>query len=468
MKMKRVGTALAAFVLAAACAPRVEARDANIAGGIQYVIQAIKEKEKPGGSIEDANRMFGKAVMNLTKGIANDPKDSEAWDYLGRAYGELDSAAQTGHAFEEAISRLADKPKILKRAEDNRDFFFAKYYNDGLAKYKEATGIMKAEDIPNSTDPKAAEAKAKLALAEAGFRKALLINKTKAVAYDNLAIMLALQGKFADAGPVVEAGLANAVPKDGEEYGRLTKRKDSLYNNRVVELLKANDYDGALTMLDGVLERSPNDFGALSQAAQTAFTKAQKLVEAKDEAGAKAMFGRAAGYFGRAAAAAPDPTNKNDMLYNQAIASQQAADYKGAATIAYGLVQDNPKEISYHRLLRGGYDKMGAQKKADEQTWVILGMNESATTVADIAGFVAKVPKASEGGKLLVDLGPPDEIRQFTNGDLKVDVWYWWTKKRAVAFTSGHQVGAANFGEFAPDAPAAPATKSAAKAGGKK
>ena len=35
--------------------------------------------------------------------------------------------------------------------------------------------------------------------------------------------MLELQGKFADAAQVVEAGLANAVPKEGEEYERLTR-----------------------------------------------------------------------------------------------------------------------------------------------------------------------------------------------------------------------------------------------------
>ena len=60
------------------------------------------------------------------------------------------------------------------------------------------------------------------------FRKALLLNPEKAIAYDNLAIMLALQGKFSEAGPVVEQGLANARPLEGEEYERLTKRKDSM------------------------------------------------------------------------------------------------------------------------------------------------------------------------------------------------------------------------------------------------
>jgi tetratricopeptide (TPR) repeat protein len=459
VKKKWLWSALAAaIVLALAPVAPVAARDFNIAGGIQYVSQGMKEKEK--GNLEDAHRIFGKAVTTLTKGIANDPKDDEAWIYLAVAYGELDSLEQSGKTFSEAIRRVADDPKLLKRATDNRDSYFNKAYNDGIAAYKEATAILPAEEIPASTDEKGTAAKAKLAVAEQKFRSAMVMNPEKAIAYDNLAIMLALQGNMADAGAVVEQGLANAVPKEGEDYERLLKRKDSMYNNAVAADLEKGDFDAAIAKLEVVLAKTPDDFGVLTNVAQTTFKKAEKLGEAKDEAGAKAAFAKAAGYFERASAAAPDSQNKKDMLYNGAIAHQQAGEYKEAATAAFALVQEDPQSLDYHRLLRTGYDKMGAQKKADEQTWVILGKNEKAEVVGDIPGFVAKVTKTSEPGKVLTELGPPDEIRQFTNGDLKVDVWYWWTKKRAVAFTGGRQVGAANFGEFAADAPP-PATKNA-------
>lgn len=459
MKKQLIGAALAAFILGVALAPPAAARDFNVAGGIQYVIQGTKEKNK--GNLEDADRIFKKAVMTLTKGVQNDPKDDEAWIYLGQAYGELDSAQQCGEAFAEAIRRVQDHPKFLKRATDNRDYFFVKYYNAGLAKYKEANAIIPAEEIPNSTDPKVADARALLAEAEAQFANALLVNPTKAGAYDNLAIMLALQGKFDEAGPVVDRGLAQAEPKEGDEYDRLKQRKDSLYNNAVVEKLQKGDYAGAIAMLEGILVRSPDDFAVLTRAAQTTFEHAQKLGEAKDEAAAQAAYAKAAGYFGRASANAPDAQNKADMKYNAAIASQQAGDAKAAATAAFELVQASPRDLSYHQLLRTGYEKMGATDKSTEQTWVILGLNKSATVVEDIAGFTAKVGKTSEGGKALAAHGAPDEIRQFTNGDLKVDVWYWWDKKRCAAFTSGRQVGSANFGEFAAEAPTA-------KAGGTK
>ena len=461
MKMKRMRPALAALVLGLVLAPAVEARDFRVAGGIQYVIQGTKEKEK--GNLEDARRIFGKAVTNLREGVANDPKDDEAWIYLAQAYGELDSLEQAGTAYAEAIRRVQANPKLLKRATDNRDYYFNNAYNRGIKAYKDATAILPAEQIPSSTDPKAAEAKAKLAEAEREFRNALFVNPEKAIAYDNLAVMLALQGRLADAGPVVDEGLAKSMPKEGEEYARLQKRKDSMYTNSVAEDIKAGNEEAALAKLETILAKTPDDYGVLVTAAQTAFGKAQKLGEAKDEAGAKAMYLRAADWFRRAATAAPDAQNKNDMQYNGAIASQQGGDSKAAATAAYALVQENPKSIDYHRLLRTGYDKMGAQKKADEQTWVILGMNEKAEVVADIPGFTAKVTKTSEAGKALAEHGAPDEVRQFTNGDLKVDVWYWWTKKRAIAFTGGRQVGAANCGEFAADVPPPAAKPSTTK-----
>ncbi len=464
MKTSIFGTVLVAFAATLVMAPQAAARDFRVAGGIQYVIQGTKEKEK--GNLEDAQRIFGKAVTNLKMGVENDPKDNEAWLYLGQAFGELDSSKQCGDAFGEAVRRLQGDPKMLKRATDNRDYFFNAAYNDGLKKYKDATNIiMPAEEIPNSTDPKAAEAKARLAEAQVSFQKAIDINGTRAIAYDNMAIMLALQGKFDQAGAVVDAGLANSDPKDGPEYERLKNRKDSLYNNAVVERLKANDYDGAIALLDGILVKNPNDFNVLTRAAQTSFEKAKKAEEAKDEAGAKAAYAQAAGYFGRAVPAAPDETNKKDMMYNQVVASQAAGDPKTAARVSFDLVQIDPKDVTYHRLLRSAYDKMGAVDKAADEVWAILGLGDTATPVADLPAFLATVGKTSEAGKALAEHGAPDEVRQFNSGDMKVDVWYWWTKKRCIAFTGGRKVGESNFGEFAPDAPTA---KPATKAGGKK
>jgi tetratricopeptide (TPR) repeat protein len=448
--VKKTVTGLALLVLAISAGTAL-ARNFHCAGGIQYVIQGTKEKDK--GNLDDAKRIFGKAVAQLSTCVQEDPNDNESWSYLGWAYAELDSAEQSGRAFDEAEKRLAADPKALTRAVQNRESYWVGYYNQGLQKYKDADAIIPVKDILNSTDPKVADAKAKLAESEAFFRKAVLESPKKGAAYNNLAIVLALQGKFPEATAVIDQGLA--VDPNNQE---LKDRKDSMRGNQVTEKLKNGDYDGALTMMDQMLTGAPNDYGTLVQAAQTSFEYGQKLEEKKDPAD-KAMYARAEAYYGRAALAAADAPNKHDMTYNQAIAAQKAGHDLASAKLVFGLVQENPKDKALHGMLRGAYDRMGSKKKADDEVWVILGLNDNAVAVPDVATYTAKVVKASDAGKTLASQGAPEEVRQFKSGETQIDIWYYWSKKLVYSFAGGRQVGMANFGEFGPEAvTAAPKT----------
>jgi tetratricopeptide (TPR) repeat protein len=450
--VKKTVTGLALLAIASTAGTSA-ARNFHCAGGIQYVIQGTKEKDK--GNAEDAKRIFGKAVAQLRQCTTEDPNDNEAWSYLGWALAELDSAAASGAAFDEAEKRLAGNPKALTIATQNRKSYWVNYYNAGLSKYKEADAIIPVKDILNSTDPKVGDAKAKLAESEASFRKAVAISPKEVSTYNNVAIVLALQGRFPEAGAVIEEGL-KIDPKNED----LLNRKNSMVGNRVVEQLKGGDYAGALTTIDQMLASDPNNYNLLVQGAQTSFEQAEKLEEKKD-AGAKAAFARAQAYYGRAAAA--DPANKKDMTYNQAIAAQRAGADLESAKLVFGLVQDNPKDKALHGMLRGAYDRMGSKKKADDEVWVILGLNDTATPVADVAAYTAKVVKTSVAGKFLAAQGAPEEVRQFKSGDTTIDLWYYWPKKQVWAFAGGRQVGSASFGEFGPETVAAP--KTAAKAG---
>ena len=103
--MKKMVTGLALMALAAS-AGTAAARNFHCAGGIQYVIQGTKEKDK--GNNEDAKRIFGKAVAQLMVCTQEDPNDSESWSYLGWAYCELDSAAPAAY-FPASAARSASK-----------------------------------------------------------------------------------------------------------------------------------------------------------------------------------------------------------------------------------------------------------------------------------------------------------------------------------------------------------------------
>jgi tetratricopeptide (TPR) repeat protein len=440
VKSRVVGLAFLGLALGSGVAL---ARNFHCAGGIQYVIQGMNEKGK--GNLDDAHRIFGKAVGQLSECVKEDPNDNESWSYLGWAYAELDSAPQAGAAFDEGEKRLAAEPKKIETLKNNRKSYWVQYYNQGLGHYKEASAIMKPEDIPNSTDPKAVDARAKLAAAEVSFKNAVAISSQEITAYNNLAIVQALQGKFDDAEATVEAGLK--IKPDDQD---LKDRKDSMVDNAIKEKIKGGDYTGGLTMLDAMLAKKPNDYPLLVLAAQTAFDQGDKTKD-KDPAGGKAAYARAAGYYGHAADNGPAAQDKHDMRFNEAVAFQNAGDDLNEAKVLFALVQDAPKDKSMHAMLRGAYDRLGSKKKADDEVWVILGLNDNAVPVADVPGYVAKVAKVSDAGKTLAANGSPEDVKQFKTEQSTIDIWYYWTKKQAFAFSTGRLVGSANFGEFGPE-----------------
>ena len=81
-------------------------------------------------------RIFGKAVKFLNLGIAESPKDVEAWDYLARAYAQLDSAEKCGWAFTQGIALAEAEPdlkKLLDQMVTNRKHYAAVYAIEAAA-----------------------------------------------------------------------------------------------------------------------------------------------------------------------------------------------------------------------------------------------------------------------------------------------------------------------------------------------
>ena len=84
---------------------------------------------------------------------------------------------------------------------------------------------------------------------------------------------------------------------------------------------------------------------------------------------------------------------------------------------------------------------------------------------SDPAGFaqkeVASAGATSDVAKKVKELGPPDDVRTMQMGDYPVESWIWSAKKRAILFSKGKQVTAADWNTVAvAQAPAAaPAPK---------
>jgi hypothetical protein len=67
------GLAIAAL-LAATAVDRADARNPHCSGGILYVTQAMRDKDK--GDTESYERQMRKAVHELEQGVAEDPADA--------------------------------------------------------------------------------------------------------------------------------------------------------------------------------------------------------------------------------------------------------------------------------------------------------------------------------------------------------------------------------------------------------
>ncbi len=458
MKRGLFGLVVIALVGVAAIA---EARNFRISGGVQYVSQGLAEKQK--GNLEDAHRIFGKAVTQLSMGIAEDPKDKEAWDYLARAYAEYGKPDSAGWAFGEAVKRAQGDPKLLERVSKNQEHYWVVSFNEGILALQEANKIVPFEKL-NTDDPKVPEAKAKLAQAEASLRKAAAYNPTKAKAYSNLALALALPGKTEESNAAIAQGLAN-VPMDDPERKEIVDQQDRLVGGAVADKLNAKDYDGAIQLIDAQLAKTPNDFSLLNQAAEASYSKAQAAEAAKDTATTTKAYSQSAGYFKRAADVA-DAKDKSSLIFNYALAtlsSNDKAQIKEMTKPVFDQLQVDKQNGQMHMMLARGYQVAGMDDKASEHALVGRGLSDDAEKITDIGAYVAALPKASEGAKIVTEKGAPDDVRRINTGAQKLDVWFYWPANRAFAMLDGRKISEAKLDEYAA-APAA-STASAKKKG---
>ena len=445
--------ATAVFV-AAVAVPRAEARNFHCAGGIQYVVQGQQEFAK--GNIEDAHRIYGKAVAQLNQCISEDPGDVESYDYLGVAYAELDSAEQSGQAFAKGIAlantKDADKyKKLIERMKANQEHYWISYFNAAIKEYQKA--------MP--ADGKNADPSAFLPAADA-MKKAVAEDPNNPKGYCNLAAFLANAGKTQDALQAVNDGLSKA-PNDS----CLLQRKMQVGVGMAQQAQASGDYAAAAAPWEKALAANPKDDKAALQLGQIYFEQGSKLDKDGKKDEAKAAFTQSSKNFGIYHSI--NPADK-DGTYNYIIASLQAGDAAAAAKAsqeALAATTEDSVAAEYHNFLAQAYRDLKVDAAAAAHTLVARALEEG-QKVDDVAGFAQKeattLGATSTVAKKFKEMGPPDEIRTLTMGDYPVEAWLWNGKKQAILFSKGAQVTAANWNAVAvaqtPTAPPAAKKKS--------
>jgi tetratricopeptide (TPR) repeat protein len=491
-----VAGVLAALALLATTA--AWARNPNCAGGIQYVVQGMRDREK--GNLEDYRREMLKAVDRLVMCSTEDPEDFEALAYLGWAYAELDSARAAGEAFEKAIAGLkAKSDKKVEWAISNRESYWAKYFNEGVADiqsgqtaYPEYT----KEPADDAEQALKAEASNKYAAALAALSRASFLKPADGRTVRNVGTVYALMGDLVKAESVLREGVV-ACPGDSDLVDALALVR----RNYAGKLLDEKRYDEAIGFYGELLKASPRDADLHSGLADAYFKRAfgyeNELVTARNAMGVaragaeltaatekvEALTAKRNGDYELAgneyAAASSLKSGEADLIFNAALAFQNGRDYAAAeaqwrdflklkpadtdamsalgavlaetkryddaAAVLYQALLLKPKEKSLHRQLGGVYSGADNQPKSYEEMVVFIALERG--TPAENPGEAArKAPAGSDAARIQGSVGDPEELRYWEAEGQKYETWLYWQKNVAYTFQGGKQVAKSDWG----------------------
>ena len=474
------GLAMLALVLAGTA----EARNPNCAGGIQYVVQAMRDKDK--GNLEDYRREMFKAVDRLSLCSSEDPEDLEALAYLGWAYAEIDSACPAGQAFQKAIAGLRAKgDKKADWAVSNRESYWAKNFNEGVADIQAgqaAYAEFTKEPADDGEKALKAEAANKYAAAIAALDRAACLRPGDGRTARNLGTVHALMGDLVKAEAIRRAGLV-AAPGDSDLVGSLALVRRQYAG----KLLDEKKYEEAIGFYEELLKGSPNDADLHTGLADAYFKRAF----AREGDARKADYKSAGDQYDRAARI---KAGEADLIFNAALAYQNAGDFASAETewrdfiklkpedtdamsalgstlaelkkfdeaaaVLHKAVNLKPREKNLHRQLGGVYARADNQPKSYEEMVVYISL-ERGTPAENAADAAKKAPANSDAARTLASLGAPEELRYWEADGQKYETWIYWGKNLAYTMRAGLQVAKSDWGAPPPKltkpAPAVPA-----------
>jgi len=449
---------LAMLVALASClvwAGTALARNPHCAGGIQYVSQGLKDKER--GNTEDYEREMNKAVMQLTMCAEEDSADFEAVGYLGQAYAELDSFGPAGAAFAKALrgaEAKGDKKKI-DMIVTNRDHYWSIVYNKGIQHIQEGQQFADADakDEAHEAYGKAIEA----------LVNAKLVRPMHPQTIRNLATAYALDGNFDDA----ETVLRNGVSAAGQDSSLMDALR-TVRANKANELLDQKKYDEAVAYYTDLTKQDPKDADLWMGLGNAYFKRA----ETKEDAEKKAQFKSSADAYAKAYELRPDDQN---LVFNAALAYQYAGDlakaeaqwravlaktpddsdalsslgsvlsdekkYDDATEVLLRAIAIKPEEKVYYRQLGAVYSKAGNNPKSTEMLILYMAMSKG-TPAADPA-TVAKAAKAgTPAANTLSSMGTPGKVLEWENTDTggRLQTWVYDDKQLAFTFNAAGQL----------------------------
>ncbi len=459
--MKQRTTVIAASAAALLLVGGVaSARNMHCAGGIQYVVQGMKDKER--GNTEDYTREMNKAVDQLVACAKEDPADFEALGYLGWAYAELDSAGPAGVWFQKAIDGLSAKgdKKKLDIVMTNRESYWARAYNEGIKRIGDAQNAWPEYSKTPSEDekPLKEEAHKQYDAAILSLTRAKLLKPASAVTIRNLATAYAFMGRFDAAEVVLRNGQTEAAADTS--VGVLADALRSVRASKARDLLDAKKFDEAIAYYQDLAKLEPGNGDHHMGLGSALFNRAG----GKQDTARRADFKLAGEAYARAFTLKPANT---DLGFNAALAYQSSGElalaegqwravlkqtpedpealsslgstladmqkFEEAVQVLQRAVNLKPDNKTFFRQLGAVYSKAGNNAKSTEMLMVFMAMNAGKEN-AD-AAVAAKAAKAgSAAANTLASMGSPDKVYDWESDGRKLQTWTYFGKRQGFTF----------------------------------
>lgn len=464
MNFRVLAAALTAALTLTLAAGMAWARNPHCSGGIQYLTQALADKQK--GNTEDYQREIGKAVLQLEACAAEDPTDFEGIGYLAWAYGEIDSLCAAGKQFDVAIKGLTAKgdKKKIEQFTANQGSFWSIAFNKGIANINTARELWEpyTHDATTADDTKRkADARKNYDDALVNMNNALCIKPTDTRTLRNLGAIYALTADY----PQAESYFAQALVVTPAESVVVIKDLQASIKQartgRAAQFVHEKKYDEAIAYYRSLLKDDPKNADLWAGIGESALEKAHLET---DEAKKKADYAEAAEGYSKSAALEPRfETHFNAAICYTNIGDDASAErawrgaiaakgedrdawqnlastladmkkYPDAIAAAMKAVAIDAKDKTGFRQLGGIYTKAQDNLHAKQALLGYLALEKGTLTEA------ATAASGADGAKLLAKMGKAEAIYLWEADGSKYETWFYYSKGQAFHFNGGAQL----------------------------
>jgi len=374
-----------------------------LASGILYVNQGLYEK----------------AIVQLEKAIELEPDDPLAHAKLGQAFAEVGRYREAGREFAKAIELAKAKKddKTLKMAVDNRDHYWAVKYNDALSQTDE-------EDFET---------------ARKEYAEALMLKPKDFQTLSNYGYVLSRLDSTEAAIRVFRRALD--LKPDNETVAQNLSGAYLVQGNKH---WAERDFAKALENYDKALELTPDNFDVLAGVADSYY---QMAVADTIEEKQREYYRKAADYYEKMAKLKPDEVS---VLFNLGLCYMGLKDADSAIRVFLDVVKKNPRDTEAHNFLGSAYYLKGEKRKSTAE-FGISGALERGALRENLSEWLKPANLKKTFGSdtdmlnVLKELGEPEEVYQYKEGDLVIETWFYWQKQIFVSFLNGKETGRADY-----------------------